>query len=108
MIPVRDDVNPEVVITRHCSESIRDVSTSLDMTRKTVATALQFDDHRALIELFVQPGFELVKHFHGGAYYFAAKFFVNHLSVISGNRAGGTSEIEAKAATGSGKEGGSL
>jgi hypothetical protein len=32
MAPVRDDVDPEVVITRDGSESIRDVSTPLDMT----------------------------------------------------------------------------
>jgi hypothetical protein len=32
MVPVRNDIDPEVVITRHASE-IRDVSTPLDMTK---------------------------------------------------------------------------
>ena len=43
MILVREDVDPEVVITRHGSDLIRDVSTSLDMTivvLKRLATQL--------------------------------------------------------------------
>src|SRR5437762_690740 len=81
--------------------AIRDRERAL--RRNCVTSVLQFYNQRALVKCFVEPRLKLVEHFHRGANDFAAWLFVDHPSVLSVNGADGISDIEGKAAKGSGE-----